>query len=366
MNILILTITTGHGHNQVAASVNQYAKDKGHNVDVLDALLHINPFCQKALDKGFLLSSSLTPAAYNTVYNLLDKRKPKIKKYMPYSLTYQEFDKKIVNYIKETKPDAIICTHVVAAHFVSNLKKVGINIPTFGIVTDYTIHPYWNRTDIDYYIIPNEELISEAVNKGIDKEKILPFGIPINPKFNTSTDKKEARKILGLEDKPTILMMSGSMGYGNLFKQLENLCESSYDFQIVTICGNNKRIKKKIDEHSFSKKIYNIGFSKNVHLYMDACDIAVTKPGGITVSEALVKCLPIILINPIPGHEIKNMDFLVKGQVAYAVSKDISICDIVDKLFKFDDEINCMKEKINLIRKPDASKDIIEFIEKFR
>lgn len=363
MNLLILTVTAGHGHNQTAKSIYDYATSHGHNALVLDALEYINPILKDTLNKAYLLSTSISPKAYGTMYKLAENKEISDSSLSPQNLTSNILSKKIIKFIKNFNPDAIICTHVFTAKFVSDIKEEGINALTFGIVTDYTLHPFWNETNIDYYVIPNEYLSYQTIQKGIPEEKILPFGIPISPKFNKKMDKKLARELLEIDDKPTILMMSGSMGYGNLFKQLESLCQLDYDFQIITICGNNKSLKKKIDEHNFSKKVYNIGFSDMVDVYMDACDIIITKPGGLTVSEALAKKIPMVLINPIPGHEFRNRDFLINMGVAMANSKTYPIDEIISQMFTDAKKLDVMKSAIELIRKPEASKTLIEFIE---
>ena len=175
-----------------------------------------------------------------------------------------------------------------------------------------------------------------------------------------------ARELVGIDNKPTILMMSGSMGYGNMFKQLEAICNLPYDFQIVSICGNNKSTKKKIDSHTFPKKVYNIGFSDKVDIYMDACDIIITKPGGLTVSEALAKKIPMILTNPIPGHEARNKEFLINMGVAMTNSKTYPIEEVVAQILTSPKKLQTMENAIDLIRKPEASKTLIEFIEKIK
>ena len=363
MNLLILTVTAGHGHNQTAKAISDYAESHGHNAPVLDAIEYINPLLKDTLNKAYLFSTSVSPKAYGTLYTIAENKEVNDWVLSPQNVTTTLVSKKIVKFIKDLKPDAIICTHVFAALMVSKLKEQGINAPTYGIVTDYTLHPYWNETNIDYYVIPNEFLSYQTVLKGIKKEKILPFGIPIHSKFSSKMDKALAREILNLENKPTILMMSGSMGYGNMLKLLESVCSVPFDFQVVTVCGNNKSLKKKIDNKVFEKKIYNLGFTDKVDTLMDAADIIVTKPGGLTVSESLAKELPMVLTNPIPGHEFRNREFLVNMGAGVADSKTYFLDEIIAQLFENPKRLEIMKESIRLIKKPDAAKTLIDFIE---
>ena len=363
MNLLILTVTAGHGHNQTAKAISDFAQSHGHNAPVLDAIEYINPILKDTLNKAYLFSTSVSPKAYGTLYKIVENKEATDWVLSPQNVTTALFSQKIVKFIKTFRPDAIICTHVFAALMVSSLKEKGIDAPTYGIVTDYTLHPYWNETNIDYYVIPNEFLSYQTVLKGIKKEKILPFGIPISSKFNKKMDKAMAREILNLDNKPTILMMSGSMGYGNMIKLLEAVCSVPFDFQVITVCGNNKNLKKKIDKKSFNKKVYNYGFTDKVDNFMDAADIIITKPGGLTVSEALAKELPMVLTNPIPGHEFRNREFLVNMGAAAADSKTYFLDEIIAQLFENPKRLEIMRESIKLIRKPEAAKTLIDFIE---
>ncbi len=362
MKFLILTVTVGHGHNQAAKSVSQYIKSQGHSVLVLDTLEYINPVLKESFNRGYLLSTSISPKAYGKFYRLAEMKERNDSILSPQRITTTLLSKKIIGFIKDYNPDAIICTHVTAAQLVSDIKDDGINVPTLGIITDFTIHPFWDETCIDYYVLPNEFLIYQAVKKGIPSEKLLPLGIPIDMKFASKNNKKFTRDALGIEDKTTLLLMSGSMGYGNVIKILKDICILPYDFQIITVCGNNKSLKKKIDKLELEKRIYNYGFTDQIDSFMDASDIIITKPGGLTVSEAMAKELPMILINPIPGQEERNREFLVNNGAAMAHSSTLSAAELIFQVYKGSGRIERMKENIKVIRKPNAAKDIVDFL----
>ena len=362
MKILILTITAGQGHNQTANAIANYAVSHGHNALILDALEYISPIIKDSVNHALLLATSISPKAYGKLYTMAEKKEikePDNQQFKAYNL----FTKKISKYINNYKPDAIICTHVFTAKFISDIKIDKISTLTIGVVTDFTLHPFWNETKLDYYVIPSDFLINQSIEKGIPEDKILPFGIPVDSKFNSKIEKSLARELVGIDNKPTVLVMSGSTGFGNIYKQLLNLCNSPEDFQIISICGNNKTLKNKIDKSVFSKKIYNIGYTDKVDIYMDACDIIVTKPGGITVSEAMAKNLPMILITPVPGHEYRNKDFLLNMGVAISATNITPLNEVVTQLISCERKIEIMKENIKLIRKPDAAETLVSFIE---
>ena len=175
-------------------------------------------------------------------------------------------------------------------------------------------------------------------------------------------DKKEARKELGLEDKDTVLVMSGSMGFGNVLEEIKELDRLNLDYQIVTICGNNKKLKSQIDKLEMKKTIYNYGYVNNVDIFMDAADCIVTKPGGLTTSEALAKGLPMIMNNPVPGQEDRNVEFLLNAGAAMKVSKTFPIDDAIYNLFINKERRKNLDGSIKSLQKPDSTMDLVNFI----
>ena len=205
-------------------------------------------------------------------------------------------------------------------------------------------------------------MTNQGVKKGIPEYKFKPFGIPIDPKFSRRKDKKEARKELGLEDKDTVLVMSGSMGFGNVLEEIKELDRLNLDYQIVTICGNNKKLKSQIDKLEMKKTIYNYGYVNNVDIFMDAADCIVTKPGGLTTSEALAKGLPMIMNNPVPGQEDRNVEFLLNAGAAMKVSKTFPIDDAIYNLFINKERRKNLDGSIKSLQKPDSTMDLVSFI----
>ena len=196
----------------------------------------------------------------------------------------------------------------------------------------------------------------------------LPFGIPVDLKFSTRQEKAKAREELGIENKTTIFVITGSMGFGNTEKYIRALDQMDGDFQIISVCGNNKSMKNRIDALETRKKLYNFGYVNNVDMIMDASDIIVTKPGGLTVSEAISKNIPMILVDPIPGQEDRNREFLINTGMAVGVSKLTPIDDVVNTLLTYEERRNQLCNMQSALGKPFAAKElgdfIIDFVEK--
>ena len=361
MKVLLLTVTTGQGHNQAAKSLCDFLKSQGIENRYLDVFEYISPVIKEALSQGYIMSTKRFSKIYGKLYTLVEKNNDKERRVL--KITNNIMAQKLLGLIEEYSPDIIVCTHVFSALLITALKNtIKPHIKSIGIVTDFTIHPLWEDTDIDYYITASELLSNQAEKKNIKKEKLLPIGIPIKPEFSEKMEKKKAREILELEDKRTILVMSGSMGYGKVEKVIEELDQSELDFQIISICGYNEKLHKKISKMKTRKKLINLSFTDKVNLYMDASDCIVSKPGGLTTSEALAKGVPMIMINPIPGQEERNVEFLLNNGAALRVSKTFSVDDAVYQLFSNTERLKTLKETVSFLGKPNSTADLVKFI----
>ncbi len=361
MKGLIFSITTGQGHNQTAKVLCDYFNSVGVECSYMDVYEYINPLLSESVSKIYLMSTKNMPKIFGKVYGHFENRPVDEMHGLP-KFTTNMLARKLKKFVREEAPDFIICTHVFAALLVTCLgDHIAKRIKKIGIITDFTIHPYWEDTRLDYYITAGEALTNQGIKKGIAKEKIKPFGIPIDPKFEKKMNKQDALRVLGLEQKPTILVMSGSMGFGNILDEICALDKLDLDFQIVSICGNNEKMKKSIDKLETRKKVYNYGYVDNVDVFMDAADCIVTKPGGLTTSEALAKGLPMIMNNPVPGQEDRNVEFLLNAGAAIKVSRTYPIDDAVLQMF-LSDRKERLGDSIRSLGKPRATQDLAEFI----
>ncbi len=361
MKILILTVTAGEGHNSTAAAVKDSLEAKGMECEVLDTCRRINRGLYNIIAKGYLLATADFKKAYAWVYARLENRKSNSFTPSFTRATYRMVKRRIIKHIEEYKPDVIVYTHIFAGVLLDVIaEKHPLPARTVGIVTDFVMHPFWEETlHTDRVVIANEMLLPAARRKGLREDQLLPIGIPIRPQFSKSIPQREARERLGLDpNRPTVLLMGGSMGYGTLAKTVAELDEAPVDCQMICVCGRNEKAKAAIDAIDFKKKVLNLGYTDQISLLMDASDCIVSKPGGLTTSEALAKRLPIVISNPIPGQEDRNADFLLNNGVAAKVTKAARLSDVLYQLFMHPERIDMMKASIDLIRKPNATEDL--------
>lgn len=362
MRVLVLSVTAGYGHISTAKAVAEEFTARGVDVVVEDLYQQISRITYDIIDKGYLLSIRHFQQGFKHAYEQMESSETTRK--LASMFTSNKFiARRLARHLHEYMPDVIISTHPFAGQVLNSLKEQGIlSLPCIGIITDYCIHPGWEDCGAIEYIVTASELLSYiAQKKSIAISQIAPLGIPVRPIFRHKMDKLEARRQLGLDEKKhTILIMGGSMGYGNMISNVSAIDHMGIDLQMVCICGKNEKLRKQLTYLKTRDPIVVKGFVDNVDVYMDACDCIITKPGGLTVTEALCKKLPMILVNPIPGHEERNVEFLMNNGAALRVSHNFSVCEAVYYLYTNPERLQLMSRCIELVAKPDAAERICD------
>lgn len=363
MKVLIISVKAGYGHHSTASALVDGFAEYGVKCEMLDTFEYINPTLADSIDNGYLFSTKYIPKLYGRAYDLMDKRDEKWDKHSLISILSKIVSHKLKDYIKAYNPDAIIGTHSYACLLMTYLREEKIvSCPLIGIITDFTVHPFWESTNLDYYVTADALLNNQMKKKGIEASKILPIGIPIRRNFSRKMPKKDARADLKIDDKTTILIMMGSMGFGNILKEIEEIDKLEFDFQIICVCGRNKKMYKEISRHTWQKKVITYGFADNVDILMDASDCIITKPGGLTTSEFLAKCLPAIIMNPIRGQEDRNTEFLVNNGVAIMVTKTFNLSEALFQILNNPWRIKLLETGVTHLGKPNSTKDLCEFV----
>ena len=152
------------------------------------------------------------------------------------------------------------------------------------------------------------------------------------------------------------------MGFGNMIKDIEDIDKLDLDFQILCVCGRNKKKFEEISSHKWNKNVYSYGFVNNVDVMMDASDCIITKPGGLTTSEFLAKRLPAVIMNPIRGQEDRNMEFLVNNGAAIMITKTFGLDEALYEIFNNPWRLKLLEESVEHLGKPDSTKNLCDFI----
>ena len=389
--VLIMSASTGGGHNRAARAIKEELTNKsidGITIDceIIDSLKIVNGTMDKLISRGYEKSAKYTPKAWGGVYKLTESNLISRNEFKDNPLT-SLISRKLKKLIEVKKPDLIIGTHPFPMIALSTLKKhsqlsknnelstftesfhkyyQNLDIPPLiTVLTDYTTHSAYIQNEIDYYIAGHEYVKELLIEDGIEAEKIKPYGIPVEKSFLTNRSRETVLSELNLDpNKFTVLLMGGSFGAGSIKDTLSELISIDRDFQIIVITGRNKSLKEKLEknlmshEQSIDKNICVLGFTDKMNDLLSAVDILVSKPGGLTTTESLLKEVPMIVPYFIPGQEEENLDFLSNCGASLRTSNKYTLSIILKVLIDNPDRIEMTKENIRSIKKLNASQDI--------
>lgn len=362
-NILIFSVSIGSGHDSAAKALKNKFIDKipDVNIKIIDTFDYINPTLHKVVVGSYMETLKFNPKVWGYLYRQAEygDRIVDLGQILNKLLSY-----KLHQLIDDFKPDAIICTHAFPAGIMSILKaQTDLTVPIIVVLTDYTVHAYWIHDHIDYYIIPAEELKYECMNKGMVSESIRSFGIPIREEFSFNYDKKGLKEKLGLDDRQVVMVMGGGLGLGAVQETVKALLLSAHDLQILAVAGKNVRLYNQLikirKKHS---NLHVFGYVENIVEHMSVADLIVTKPGGLTTAEVLAKKLPMVIVDPLPGQEHRNKDFLLNWGLAVKVNGRSSVSALINHLLENNLRMKHMKEMADYFSKPDAADRIADFV----
>lgn len=356
--VLILTAKYGNGHVQVAKTLQNRCQQLGMKVVVSDLYRESHPVITEVTKYLYLKSFSFGKEFYKWFYYGVDKMYNK----RVMNIYYKMGNSRLHELIVREQPDFIINTFpmIVVPEY---RRRTGRVIPTFNVLTDFCLHKIWVHPDIDKYYVASEEVKQKLLQLGIPSHDVLVTGIPIRAQFEQciSTDSLYQKFDLS-PDKKTLLIMAGAHG---VLKNVKELCESflHYDeLQTVVVCGKNQALKEQLDPiaNSHPHKLKALGYVENVHELFRIATCMITKPGGITLSEAAAIGVPLILYKPVPGQEKENAEYFERKGAAKIVSKMDEIEDIVAFLLQNPDEIQTMKSNIQALHHGRAADVILQ------
>ena len=368
MKVLILTCHTGEGHNSTAAAVRDVLDAHGTPCESADTLAFLSPLVSRVVRRAHERIYRYMPRAFNAGYRAAEQ-KPEAweRKSLLYSLLTKGA-KKLHRFVVEGDYDTIVCTHAFSSVLATGLLEQfpDLNIYTAFVATDYTCSPSVKESRLDAYFIPDEAIREEFVSKGIPTERIFPVGLPVRDRFLHSLPRAQAAAECGLDPaRRHLLMMCGSMGCGPLERLTTLLCQSlPDDVDLTVICGTNRALERKLS-HRFAQhpSVRVLGFVKNVPALMDCADLYLTKPGGISVTEATAKGLPMVLVNAVAGCEQYNLQYCINCGMARTAETPEQLCALCVSLLNNADELAQIRNAIVSHAHNDAAERIYAHIE---
>lgn len=368
--VLILYATYGGGHYSAAKSIKKCLDDNYDiETEMVDCIEYINKVLNKLTTEAYKEMARKAPNLWGKVYSNSQKG---VLGHVS-SRTNKIMAIKLKNLIKEKNPDLVISTHPFSSQMVSYLRRKGkISCKLVTILTDFAPHEQWliGHEYSEAFFVSNDNMEKYLKEYGVAPEKIHVTGIPLSDRFFEKFDKDAIYSEFSLDkNKPVILFFGGGefgLGKDRPVQILDALIHNLHTCQIVAISGKNSKMntnfKTLVEKTNSADRVRILDYTNKVPELMSISSIVVTKPGGLTTSESLASDLPMLVINPIPGQEEENAEFLEAHNVAVWLRKNDDPNKVINNLFSQPERLEEMKKNAKILAKKNSTKDICKII----
>lgn len=357
---LILTAKYGSGHMQTAKVLAKELTKKGYSIVISDLFEEsypsISQVTQQLLIKSYLYGHTFYKWFYYGTNKLNHKGLIHFSKYLG--------KKRLLELIQRYQPQFIVTTFPI--HVAPTLIKKGrLLIPVYTVITDYCAHPYWINPLIDHYFVASKEVKKAVIEYGVDEKRISVSGIPIRSEFEEDLENNDLYKKYDLKhSNPIITIFAGAFGVLKGVRELAACLLEIPDNQVIVICGKNEDLYHKLEPlvKEYPNKFLLFSYTEKIHELFSISTLLITKPGGITITEACAMNIPLILYRPIPGQELENAQYFQKNGAAYITNTLSETIEITNQLIRVSFLQTTMKTNLSRLHYPNASQSIIELI----
>lgn len=358
-------ITRVSGHRQATLAIQETLKHMDPDIlaPTVNGFGYTYPVLEKVVNQAYMSVIKRTPQVWDYMYDnpKIVKKSKSIKKFL-----HKTSMSKIQRLFDRHDPTHVVCTQAFPCGMVANYKMANnLKTKVIGVLTDFAPHSFWINEGVDYYVVPSIEARERFIKKGVHPDCIKVYGIPMRSRFSVQLDKRPIAKKLELDpDIPTLLIMGGGQGLGPIKKIVKSLIKVDINFQMIVLAGTNKKIIKELQNirKKTEKKILIFEFANNVDELMELASIIITKPGGMTTAESLAKGLPMVIVNPIPGQEMRNTDFLIKKGIGIRIDDTSDIGEEIELLLRSPERLAMMSKAAHENSHPHAALDVAKLI----
>ncbi len=340
-----------------------------HSIEMVDCMKYVNKTVEKLTTAAYREAAKKAPWVWGRIYS--DSQKGPLAHLSTRSNKIMAI--KLLRLLRMQKPDLIISTHPFSSQMCSYLKrKKKITAKIATIMTDFAPHDQWlvGSDFTDFFFVANDKMKDYLASKGISLEKVFVTGIPLSNRFLKRYNRKEILDSYHLEEgKKNILFFGGGefgLGKSRTFSIFDSLIKSSNELQIIGIAGKNDKMKAKFEElvkkNGASKRVRVLSFTDQIPQLMAISDLVVSKPGGMTTTESLACGVPMLMINPIPGQEEENAEFLEQKNVGIWLKKEMDVSVVLRDLFANPSKLEQMTANALLLGHPNSTKAICEIL----
>ena len=368
MKILIVTASVGSGHEKaakaVAQGISKFMPDS--DVTMIDYMSSSTSLLNAAMKRIYLCMLRFVPYLYECIYNFTAG--PKESGYLN-ALMAVCMSRTMKGLINRYDPEIIICTHPFPADAISHLSaKWRKRFLSALLITDYTVHPMCVCHNIDMFFVAHSAMKVSLYSQGIKEGTVFDAGIPVDMNFYDTVDREKIRQEYGLSmDKPVLLMMGGGLGLGGMEEAMQQLELVQSPLQVVVVAGRNQELFDRVKTKAETSRHYIVvlGFTDKIRDLMGAADILISKPGGMTLSEAMTMKLPMLLNQPIPGPETDNARYMSDHGIARWLRTDEPLSKAIEELIAEPETLENMRMAAERHRRLMAVEKIIKNIQLF-
>jgi len=360
--ILVLSASVGAGHlraaEAVAAALGELAPEA--TVENLDVLDYTNTTFRRLYGKSYLDLVNRAPHFLGYFYDLLDRAPSAEKKRDRLRLLVEKLNlRRLLGILRSGKWDIVVNTHFLPAELIASLRRKGeIQLPHLTVTTDFETHRLWVNQPCDHYFTATDEGAANLEHWGVPAGDITVSGIPIHPVFRRGKDRAECLHRHGLVgDRPVVLQLAGGFGVGPVEALFQCLLAIEQPLELVVVAGRNEELQARLKGIPVPQRhrATVLGYTTVMDELMTAADIVVSKPGGLTTSEALACGAAMVVVNPIPGQESRNSDFLLENGAAVKINNLATLTFKLGRLLADPSRLARLKENASRLARPEAA-----------
>jgi processive 1,2-diacylglycerol beta-glucosyltransferase len=362
--ILILSASVGSGHIRAAQAIESALGRILPNATIanVDALKLTNAAFRRAYGGGYFRAIEVAPRLVGWIYDFLDHPGDGGAATNARQFLERLNFTKLIRLLTDQHWDLVICTHFLPAAIIANLRRREIvRFPYAAVVTDFDVHGLWINRPCERFFVATEEARANLTALGIDGSDVAVTGIPIDPIFAEPRDRREAIERMQLAaDRPIVLQMAGGFGVGSIERIHRSICEIDIPLQIVVVTGKNAEAASALTAMELPSRHRRkvLGYTTEMHDFLTAADVVVSKPGGLTTSESLACGCPMVIAEPIPGQEDRNADFLLENGCGIKVNNLASLSHKLGSLLDDPERVAHMRAAALRCSRPRAAFDI--------
>jgi processive 1,2-diacylglycerol beta-glucosyltransferase len=363
--ILVLSAAVGAGHLRAAQAVEAALReiDPAAEVRNLDVLALTNAAFRRIYGEAYLDLVNLAPHVLGFFYDLLDRPRSASSKRDRFRRVLEKLNLTKLRDVLEERPwDIIVNTHFLPADIIAGLRRQRkLTTPHITATTDFETHRLWMNEPCDHYTTATEEGAAYLASFGVDRQKITATGVPIDPVFSRPKERGESLRKHGLKgDRPIVLQLSGGFGVGPIEKLYRGILQIERPVEVVVVAGKNEKVRQQLDQVDVPRRHRSkvMGFTTDIDELMSMADLVVSKPGGLTTSEVLARGAAMAIVNPIPGQESRNSDYLLENGAAIKINNLATLPMKLGALLNDPERLNALKANARRIARPRAAFDV--------